>query len=148
MFPGLGEKDPNRKVGKLTNPSQRSQTLAQITTQLNDGASRTDSKWTVQGLLHHMVFGSYQPTRVPWLNACTWVKPRLKSYGTSLGCFETRCERPSHTAPTNLTELWTALANIWEVFPVEPFQKLVESMPCLVAAVIKARGGPLQGRYP
>ncbi|GFX02131.1 transposable element Tcb2 transposase [Trichonephila clavipes] len=23
-----------------------------------------------------------------------------------------------HTAPTNLTELWTALANIWQVIPV------------------------------
>ncbi|GFX04374.1 hypothetical protein TNCV_3975211 [Trichonephila clavipes] len=33
-----------------------------------------------------------------------------------------------HTAPTNLTELWTALANIWQVIPVERFQKLVESM--------------------
>ncbi|GFW86545.1 uncharacterized protein TNCV_4333291 [Trichonephila clavipes] len=47
-----------------------------------------------------------------------------------------------HTAPTNLTELWTALVNIWQVIPVDRFQKLVESMPRRVAAVIKARGGP------
>ncbi|GFT16641.1 transposable element Tcb2 transposase [Trichonephila clavipes] len=47
-----------------------------------------------------------------------------------------------HTAPTNLTELWKALANIWQVIPIEGFQKLVESMPRHVAAVIKARGGP------
>ncbi|GFU34155.1 transposable element Tcb2 transposase [Trichonephila clavipes] len=47
-----------------------------------------------------------------------------------------------HTAPTNLTELWTALANIWLIIPVELFQKLFESMPRRVAAVIKARGGP------
>ncbi|GFX07703.1 transposable element Tcb2 transposase [Trichonephila clavipes] len=46
-----------------------------------------------------------------------------------------------HTAPTNLTELWTALVNVWPVIPVKRFQKLVESMSCRVAAVIKARGG-------
>ncbi|GFU14505.1 transposable element Tcb2 transposase [Trichonephila clavipes] len=45
-------------------------------------------------------------------------------------------------APTKLTELWTALANIWEVIPVERFQKLVESMPRRVAAVIK-RAAPV-----
>ncbi|GFW37391.1 transposable element Tcb2 transposase [Trichonephila clavipes] len=47
-----------------------------------------------------------------------------------------------HTAPTNLTELWKALANIWQVVPEDLFQKLVESMPRRVAAVIKAREGP------
>ncbi|GFX63017.1 uncharacterized protein TNCV_3465621 [Trichonephila clavipes] len=30
-----------------------------------------------------------------------------------------------HTAPTNLTELWTTFANIWQVIPVERFQELV-----------------------
>ncbi|GFU80776.1 HTH_Tnp_Tc3_2 domain-containing protein [Trichonephila clavipes] len=49
--------------------SQRSQTLAQITTQLNDGASHTVSKRTMQSLLHRMGFGSSRPTRVPLLNA-------------------------------------------------------------------------------
>ncbi|GFX26120.1 transposable element Tcb2 transposase [Trichonephila clavipes] len=38
------------------------------------------------------------------------------------------------SAPMNLTELWTALANIWEVIPVENFQKLVEYMPSCVVA--------------
>ncbi|GFT38684.1 transposable element Tcb2 transposase [Trichonephila clavipes] len=33
-----------------------------------------------------------------------------------------------HPAPTNLTELWTALVNIWQVIPLERFQKLVGSM--------------------
>ncbi|GFU35204.1 transposable element Tcb2 transposase [Trichonephila clavipes] len=47
-----------------------------------------------------------------------------------------------HTASTNLTELWTTLANIWQVIPVERFQKLVETMLRHVAAVIKACGGP------
>ncbi|GFY21309.1 HTH_Tnp_Tc3_2 domain-containing protein [Trichonephila clavipes] len=48
---------------------QRSQTLAQITPQLNDGASRTVSKWTVQHLHHRMGFGSRRPTRVPLFKA-------------------------------------------------------------------------------
>ncbi|GFY24612.1 transposable element Tcb2 transposase [Trichonephila clavipes] len=43
------------------------------------------------------------------------------------------------TAPTSLTELWTALANIWQVIPVERFQKLVESMSRRMAAVIKIK---------
>ncbi|GFV35662.1 HTH_Tnp_Tc3_2 domain-containing protein [Trichonephila clavipes] len=49
--------------------SQRSQTLAKITIQLNDGANRTVSKWTMQRLLHRMCFRSHRPTRVPLLNA-------------------------------------------------------------------------------
>ncbi|GFX68327.1 hypothetical protein TNCV_2817021 [Trichonephila clavipes] len=51
-------------------------------------------------------------------------------------------EKGHPTASTNLTQLWTALANIWQVIPVERFQKLVESMPRHVVAVIKASGGP------
>ncbi|GFX68154.1 HTH_Tnp_Tc3_2 domain-containing protein [Trichonephila clavipes] len=47
--------------------SQRSQTLALITTQLNDGASPTVR--TVQCSLYRMGFGRRQPTRVPLLNA-------------------------------------------------------------------------------
>ncbi|GFU71186.1 HTH_Tnp_Tc3_2 domain-containing protein [Trichonephila clavipes] len=59
-----GERGPRRIVR-----SQRSQTLAQITIQLNDGAIRTVSKRTVQSSLHCMGFGSLRPTRVPLFNA-------------------------------------------------------------------------------
>ncbi|GFW02503.1 hypothetical protein TNCV_2455191 [Trichonephila clavipes] len=52
-------------------------------------------------------------------------------------CFGTRRERPSHS--TNDTAM-PAYDNIWQVIPVEPFQKIVESVPRRVAAVIKARG--------
>ncbi|GFT69662.1 HTH_Tnp_Tc3_2 domain-containing protein [Trichonephila clavipes] len=48
---------------------QRSQTLAQITTQLNDGANRTVSKRTMQRFLHRLGLGSRQSTTVPLLNA-------------------------------------------------------------------------------
>ncbi|GFT89966.1 hypothetical protein TNCV_4592701 [Trichonephila clavipes] len=43
-----------------------------------------------------------------------------------------------HIEPTSV--------NIWQVIPVERFQKLVESMLRRVAAVIKARGDPLVTR--
>ncbi|GFV52018.1 HTH_Tnp_Tc3_2 domain-containing protein [Trichonephila clavipes] len=48
--------------------SQRSQTLVQFTTQLNDDSSRTVSKQTVQRSLHRMGFGSHQLTIVPLLD--------------------------------------------------------------------------------
>ncbi|GFT92654.1 HTH_Tnp_Tc3_2 domain-containing protein [Trichonephila clavipes] len=49
--------------------SQRSQTLAQITTQLEDGARSIVRKRTVKRLLHRMSFGSRRPTKVPFLIA-------------------------------------------------------------------------------
>ncbi|GFX66400.1 HTH_Tnp_Tc3_2 domain-containing protein [Trichonephila clavipes] len=149
--------------------SKRNQKLAQTNTKMKDDGSYTVRKWIAQHSLHRMAFGSHRPTRVPMLNTrhravyLDWVRehrdwsvdtrfrilnangrlrmPRLQSYRASLRCFETRHERPSHT-PTNFTKLWTALANIWQIIPVEQFQKLVESMPHRVAAVVKARAGP------
>ncbi|GFT60081.1 uncharacterized protein TNCV_2687531 [Trichonephila clavipes] len=73
---------------------------------------------------HVIIFSS--KTTVP-LTSAVWLLAGVKGH---------------HAAPTKLTELWTALANIWRVIPVERFQKLVESMSRRVAAVIKARGGP------
>ncbi|GFV11397.1 hypothetical protein TNCV_1046161 [Trichonephila clavipes] len=68
-------------------------------------------------------------------------KPRLKSYGASTDVLE-HGGIGHHTAPMNFTELWTALANNWQVIPVEPFQNLFEFMSLRVAAVIKSRAGP------
>ncbi|GFU67609.1 HTH_Tnp_Tc3_2 domain-containing protein [Trichonephila clavipes] len=59
-----GERPP-RRIARY----QRSQTLAQITTQLNDGVRRTVNKHTVQRSLHRIGFGSRRPKRVPLLNA-------------------------------------------------------------------------------
>ncbi|GFX31976.1 HTH_Tnp_Tc3_2 domain-containing protein [Trichonephila clavipes] len=49
--------------------SQRSQTLAQITTQLNESYQPVNGLCN-QRFLHSMSFWSHQPTRVPLLNAC------------------------------------------------------------------------------
>lgn len=49
--------------------SQQNQTLAQITTQVNQVASRTVSNQTMQRSFRRMGFGRCKPTRVPSLNA-------------------------------------------------------------------------------
>ncbi|GFT31493.1 transposable element Tcb2 transposase [Trichonephila clavipes] len=67
------------------------------------------------------------PPRIPDLNPIEHLSDVLE-----------QSVKGNHTAPTKLTELWAALANMWQVILVERFQKLVESMPNRVAAVIKA----------
>ncbi|GFX22595.1 transposable element Tcb2 transposase [Trichonephila clavipes] len=47
-----------------------------------------------------------------------------------------------HTAPRKLSELGEALANIFQSIPVKCFQKIVDSMPRRVAAIINASRGP------
>ncbi|GFX00860.1 HTH_Tnp_Tc3_2 domain-containing protein [Trichonephila clavipes] len=59
----LGERRLRRIVRRL-----QSQTLSQITTQLNVVVIRTAIKWTVQHLFHSMDFKSRQPMRLPLCN--------------------------------------------------------------------------------
>ncbi|GFV00191.1 transposable element Tcb2 transposase [Trichonephila clavipes] len=86
-------------------------------------------------------------TRTWWLNhglGCFFV-PLLGIFSVCTNLPQLNSEqgmKGHYTAPMNLTEYWTALANIWQVIPVERFQKLVKSMSRRVTAVIKARGGP------
>ncbi|GFW78311.1 transposable element Tcb2 transposase [Trichonephila clavipes] len=54
------------------------------------------------------------PARSPELNPFKYLGGVLEQGG-----------KGHHTALMNLTELWTALANIWQVIPVERFHKLV-----------------------
>ncbi|GBM01549.1 Transposable element Tc1 transposase [Araneus ventricosus] len=225
--------------------SQRIQTLAQITTQLNQGTRCTVSKWTVHLSLRRMGFGRRRSTRVPLLNSLhraarlAWAREHrewtledwkrvawsyesrfrlLHAYGrlkiwcqahevmdpecqvgtvhghvgsimvwgvffwlflgslvlipTSLNAIRSRLAtswldehysnfsvinwapgRPDlnpiehlwdvlekgvkahHTTPATLTELWTALADVWQAILVERFSKLVESMPRRLAAL-------------
>ncbi|GFW16917.1 hypothetical protein TNCV_2760451 [Trichonephila clavipes] len=57
------ERDHERRLKSIVR-SHRTHILAQITSQLNDGASRTFSKQTVQRSLQLMGFGSCLPTRL------------------------------------------------------------------------------------
>ena len=43
--------------------------------------------------------------------------------------------------PHNKEEMWIALQEEWENFPQSSLDKLYESMPCRVEALLKARGG-------
>ena len=43
--------------------------------------------------------------------------------------------------PTSIHELWERVEKEWEAIPVEECQKLIESMPNRVQAVLKAKGG-------
>jgi transposase len=43
--------------------------------------------------------------------------------------------------PTNKEQLWQALEEEWYNFPMESLQKLYESMPRRIAALVKAKGG-------
>jgi transposase len=47
------------------------------------------------------------------------------------------CESP----PKGILELWERIEETWEGIPVETCQKLIESMPDRIAAVLKAKGG-------
>ncbi|GFY23560.1 transposable element Tcb2 transposase [Trichonephila clavipes] len=68
--------------------------------------------------------------------------PRSPDLNPIENCWDVSEQGVKGPAPTNLTELWAALANIWQVILVECFHKLVEFMLRRVTAVIKARGGP------
>ncbi|GFW82334.1 transposable element Tcb2 transposase [Trichonephila clavipes] len=113
-----------------------------------------------------MGFGSRRPTSVPlfnarhWASRLAWARERrdwsVEDWKRVTWSDECPVLNPiehlwdvleqsvkgHHTEPKNLTEFWTALANIWQFIPVERFQKLVESMVRRVAVIIKARGGP------
>jgi hypothetical protein len=43
--------------------------------------------------------------------------------------------------PTNKEQLWQALEEEWYNFPMESLQKLYESMPRRITALVKAKGG-------
>ncbi|GFV55456.1 hypothetical protein TNCV_3776431 [Trichonephila clavipes] len=121
--------------------SQRSHTLAQITTQLNDGTNR-NARFTA------WVSGAVDLPEYHCSMLAIGLNVLPGQESTETGVQKTEKEKHGkegkghHTVPTNPTELWTALANICEVIPVERFQKLVESMPRRVVTVIKTRGGP------
>ncbi|GFU77407.1 HTH_Tnp_Tc3_2 domain-containing protein [Trichonephila clavipes] len=100
---------------------------------------------------HHKDWRVEDWKRVAWSDESRFRKNtdgRLKIWHQAHKAVDSKCQDVSeqgvkgqHTAATNLTELWTTLANIWHVIPVESFQKRVESMPRPLAAVIKASGG-------
>ncbi|PRD31910.1 UNVERIFIED_CONTAM: tc1a [Trichonephila clavipes] len=78
----------NFDCGQILGAPRMDHSISEIfTTQLNDGASRTVSKRTVQRSLDSIGFGSRRPTRVPLLNARHRVS-RLARAREHRGCNE------------------------------------------------------------
>jgi DDE superfamily endonuclease len=56
------------------------------------------------------------------------------------GVLKRRLARHEHP-PSGIHELWERIEDDWEAIPAEECQKLIESMPRRVQAVLKAKGG-------
>ena len=56
------------------------------------------------------------------------------------GCLKRRLAEHENS-PYGIHELWERVQVEWERIPVEECQKLIESMPRSVQAVLKAKGG-------
>ena len=46
------------------------------------------------------------------------------------------------TTPKGMIELWKRIQVEWDKIPVEDCQKLIYSMPKIIQAVLRAKGGP------
>ena len=56
------------------------------------------------------------------------------------GCFKRRLAEHENS-PNGIHELWERVQVEWERIPVEECQKLIESMPRRIQAVLKSKGG-------
>jgi len=56
------------------------------------------------------------------------------------GCLKRRLGEYEHS-PNGILQLWKRIQEVWEGTPVEECQKLIESMPRRVQAVVKAKEG-------
>ena len=89
-------------------------------------AARTRA-WYSDNNVHRMDW----PAQSPDLNPTEHLWDRLE-----------RAIRERPVRPTNIKDLTTVLIEEWNKLPLEVLQKHVDSMPCRVAAVISAKGGP------
>ena len=69
--------------------------------------------------------------------------PRFKSHRAIVGRIGPTCER-STIKPTSFSGLWDCLNEAWNNIPPQTLLKLIERIPKLCAAVIKAKGGHFQ----
>lgn len=68
-------------------------------------------------------------------------KPDLNPIEHALNALEKGMKANYPTSAT-LTELWTALADLWQAMSMEHYRKLFESTPRRVAVIINTRRGP------
>ena len=58
-----------------------------------------------------------------------------------MGCIVKRELAEYLTAPKGVWEIWERAVEVWDNIPPEVCQNLIESMPRISEAVIKAKGG-------
>ena len=82
-------------------------------------------EWLEEQDFRTMVWPAQSPDLSPIEHCWSYLKRRLAEY-----------EHP----PNGIHELWERIQEEWEKIPAEEFQKLIESMPRRIEAVIKAKG--------
>ena len=83
-------------------------------------------EWLEEQDFETMVWPAQSPDLNPIEHLWGYLKRRLAEY-----------EHP----PNGILQLWERIQEVWEGIPVEECQKLIESMPRRVQAVVKAKGG-------
>ena len=83
-------------------------------------------EWLQKQDFHYMVWPAQSPDLNPIEHLWGYLKRRLPDHDSS---------------PKGIHELWERVQVDWEGIPVEECQKLIESMPRMIEAVIKAKGG-------
>jgi hypothetical protein len=51
------------------------------------------------------------------------------------------------TPPSSITDLWEGTQKVWNEIPTSVCQNLIKSMPRMVEAVVKAKGGYTSTKY-
>ncbi len=157
-----------RRMGRLVRDDRKA-SIVQITTRYNQGMQNTISERTTRQTLKQMGYSSRRPHRVPFLSAknrtrrlhftqahqnwtiedwknVAWSDESRFLLRHSVG--RVRIWRKEHESMdpsclvSNLQQQRDAIMSIWTKISKECFQHLVESMPQIIKAVLKAKVGP------
>jgi hypothetical protein len=88
--------------------------------------SKLGQQWFVDNNIQVLSCPAQSPDLNPIEHLWTYLKDQLKAY-----------ERP----PKGVFELWERLVEEWNKIPAERCQRLIETMPRRIEAVVRARGG-------
>ncbi|GBO06883.1 hypothetical protein AVEN_174953-1 [Araneus ventricosus] len=160
---GIGE----RRLRRCVRANRRA-TVEQLTSQMNQGATKSVSSTTVQRTLHDLrsrrLVNAPMPTAVHRQDnakchiarsVCAWFEEHQDEFtvlpwpanSPDLNPIENlwdhldRVVRAMDPQPRNLAQLVTALESVWLNIPVNTFRNLIDSLPARLAAVRSAIGG-------
>ncbi len=157
-----------RRIGRLVRDDRKA-SIVQITTRYNQGMQNTISERTTRRTLKQMGYSSRRPYRVPLLSAknrkrrlhftqahqnwtiedwknVAWSDESRFLLRHSVGRVRIWHKEHERMDPSclvsNLQQQRDAIMSIWTKISKECFQPLVESMPQIIKAVLKAKVGP------